>query len=254
MLDENDSGEGQVRVGCAGWSVPTEWAAHFPPNGSHLERYAGRFPAVEIDSSFYRPHRPATYERWAATTPDSFRFAVKAPREVTHRHRLSEAGTEALDRFLGECGALGVKRGPILFQLPPSLEFDAEVVATFFRLLRERFQGSVVCEPRHPSFFHAEADAILSQFHIDRVAADPAVTPDAARPGGWPRLVYYRLHGSPRIYYSAYPTETLDALADALRTAAGRAAETWCILDNTAAGAATGDALGMQERLTATSG
>src|SRR4051812_32051961 len=70
-------------VGCAGWSVPKEHAGHFPAAGSHLQRYASRFPAVEINSSFYRPHRPATYARWAATVPDRFRFAGKVPREIT---------------------------------------------------------------------------------------------------------------------------------------------------------------------------
>jgi len=251
MFDENDTDERQIRVGCAGWSVPAEWAERFPAGVSHLQRYSSQFSGVEINSSFYRPHRPATYARWAATTPEGFRFAVKAPREVTHKHRLTEAGMEALDRFLVESGALGVKRGPVLLQLPPSLKFDADVAARFFGLLRERFQGSVVCEPRHPSFFEAEADALLAQFHIGRVAADPAVTPVAARSGGWAGLVYYRWHGSPRMYYSAYPTDTLDALADALRASAERAIETWCIFDNTAAGAATGDALGIQERLSA---
>jgi Protein of unknown function DUF72 len=95
-----------VYVGCAGWSVPKEHAAHFPAAGSHLQRYAARFPAVEVTSSFYRPHRPATYAKWAAAVPPGFRFSVKLPREVTHRRRL--VGTaDLLDRLLAEAGALG---------------------------------------------------------------------------------------------------------------------------------------------------
>jgi len=91
---------------------------------------------------------------------------------------------------------------------------------------------------------------LLSQGHLEvaRVAADPAVVPQAAEPGGWGGLVYYRLHGSPKVYYSAYPADFLEALAVKLREAA-KTAPTWCILDNTAQGAAPADALAVSERL-----
>ncbi len=240
-----------IRVGCAGWSVSKEHAARFPEEGSHLERYAGRFPAVEINSSFYRPHRPATYTRWAASAPLGFRFAVKVPREITHGHRLADP-EEALDRFLGECGALEDALGPLLVQLPPSLAFDGAVAASFFAALRERFAGDVVCEPRHPSWFRPEAQQVLVGHQVARVAADPPAVPSAAQPGGWGGLVYYRLHGAPRVYYSAYSEAYLAALATTLREAA-RSAPVWCIFDNTAEGAATDDALAVMERLGAES-
>src|SRR5919106_6889056 len=96
------------RIGTAGWSIPKEHAAPFPATGSHLERYASVFNAVEINSSFYRPHRPATYERWAASVPEGFRFAVKIPKAITHERRLNEAG-DHLDRFLSEAQGLGSK-------------------------------------------------------------------------------------------------------------------------------------------------
>ena len=236
-----------IRLGCAGWNVPKEHAARFPDTGSHLERYAHRFPAVEINSSFYRPHRPATYTRWAASVPAGFRFAVKVPREITHFGRLADP-EEPLDRFLAECGALGEALGPLLVQLPPSLAFEDASVAPFFAALRERFTGDVVCEPRHPSWFRPEAEQVLFQHRVARVAADPAVVPSAAQPGGWDGLAYYRLHGSPRVYYSAYPEPYLAALADRLREA-GHSAPVWCIFDNTAQGAATGDALTVIGRL-----
>src|SRR5690349_20087775 len=120
-----------VYVGCAGWSIPKEHAGLFPAAGSHLERYAARFAAVEINSSFYRPHRPGTYARWAATVPEGFRFAVKMPREITHRRRLVGA-VELLDRFLDEARALGDKLGPLLVQLPPKLTFAGDVARAFF--------------------------------------------------------------------------------------------------------------------------
>src|SRR5207245_7038537 len=104
-----------VYVGCAGWSIPKEHAGLFPTQGSHLERYAGRLNAVEINSSFYRPHRPATYARWAGSVPADFRFAVKVPREITHRRRLADAA-EPLDAFLAAAGHLGDKLGPLLVQ------------------------------------------------------------------------------------------------------------------------------------------
>jgi len=236
-----------MRVGCAGWSVPKEHAAHFPADGSHLERYAGRFSAVEINSSFYRPHRPATYARWADSVPEDFQFSVKVPRQITHERRLADA-VEPLEQFLAECGALGQKLGLLLVQLPPSLAFNADVAPAFFAVLRERFGGSVVCEPRHPTWFTPDAEHLLAGHRIARVAADPASTPQAAQPGGWPGLVYYRLHGSPRVYYSDYSNDSLAALAQGLRAASAPA---WCIFDNTALFHATANALRLVERLTA---
>lgn len=236
-----------VFVGCAGWSIPKEHAGRFPENGSHLERYAQRLSAVEINSSFYRPHQPATYARWAGSAPDGFRFAVKVPREITHTRRLQDPA-EPLERFLSECAALGDKLGPLLVQLPPSLAFDRSIASAFFAALRYRFEGRVVCEPRHPSWFGGEAEQVLVDVHAARVAADPAPVPEAAHPGGWRGLTYYRLHGSPRIYYSDYGADFLKTLAQALRAQA-QTAETWCIFDNTALGAATANALSVTEAI-----
>src|SRR5690349_12428290 len=80
MADAHPDRVENVRVGCAGWSLPKEHADRFPAEGSHLERYAACFPAVEINSSFYKPHRPTTYARWAASVPPDFRFSVKVPK------------------------------------------------------------------------------------------------------------------------------------------------------------------------------
>ena len=236
-----------VRVGCAGWALRKEHAAEFPTGGTHLARYAGRFPAVEINSSFYRRHKPATYARWAESVPPDFRFAVKVPRDVTHARRL--IGTEdVLDRFLPEATALGAKLGPLLVQLPPSLVFDAGVLKLFLGGLRARFDGAVVLEPRHPTWFEGGAERVLKAHRISRVAADPAVVPAAAEPGGWGGLVYYRLHGSPKMYYSAYDATYLRDLAGKLAAAAESSA-VWCVFDNTAEGAATLNALDVLGRV-----
>jgi uncharacterized protein YecE (DUF72 family) len=231
-----------IYVGTAGWSIPKEHAGLFPVKGSHLERYSQRFPAVEINTTFYRPHQPGTYARWARSVPQDFRFAVKVPREITHTRRLAGA-TERLGSFLAETAALGDKLGPLLVQLPPSLRFDPRLVAAFFTALRERFSGDVACEPRHPSWFTLDAGALLGAHQVARVAADPAVHPLAGVPGGWPGLIYYRLHGSPHMYYSTYTSETLNRIAVKLVEASGQAPGAWCIFDNTAEGAATKNAL-----------
>ena len=231
-----------LRVGTAGWSIPRAVDDRFPDGASILARYAQALPAVEINSSFYRPHRRATYERWAATTPEAFAFAVKAPKSVTHERRLRDADA-LLARFLDEIGGLGAKLGAVLIQLPPSLPFD-ETAETFLRDWRDRHAGPTVCEPRHPSWFTPAADAALGDAWIARVAADPAVVPQAAEPGGWRGLTYLRLHGSPRMYASAYGP---DALAAAARRLDQRPTGTvgWCIFDNTMLGAATENALAL---------
>ena len=232
-------------VGCAGWSLPRAERAAFPEVGTHLERYAARLPAVEINSSFYRPHRPATYARWAAGVPAAFRFAVKVPRAITHDARLA-AAEAPLDAFLAEATALGPRLGCLLVQLPPSLAFEPDVARAFLVALRERHAGAVAIEPRHASWFTRPVARLLAGHEVARVAADPARVPPAAEPGGWSGLAYFRLHGSPRMYYSAYEPAYLDALEAELNRAPG---EVWCIFDNTVSGAAAANALDMTRRV-----
>jgi uncharacterized protein YecE (DUF72 family) len=232
-----------MRIGCAGWNVPKQHMAMFSAAGSHLHRYARRFNAVEINSSFYRPHRRVTYERWAKTVPDDFAFAVKLPKQITHELRLA-AAEPALDIFLDQASGLGAKLGPLLIQLPPSLVFDSAVAQAFFAALRARHAGNVVCEPRHATWFTAAADALLAGFQIARAAADPPVGTALCEPGGWQGLHYYRLHGAPRIYYSEYDAAFLQRLA---QTLSGRSGARWCIFDNTARGAATTNAALLQQ-------
>src|SRR6185436_4645125 len=178
----------------------------------------------------------ATYSKWAIATPPWFRFAVKVPRTVTHDGKL-RASRSLLERFLEETGRLGDKRGPLLVQLPPSLALEPRVAHRFFALLRSLHSGMVVCEPRHPTWFSHEADALLVRYAVARVAADPPPAPGAAMPAGWPGLIYIRLHGSPRTYWSRYDAAYIAQLADRLkRTPAS--VDAWCVFDNTAAGAA----------------
>lgn len=233
-------------VGTAGWSLPTSDAARFAAEGSALERYASRFAGVEINSSFHRPHRRSTWERWAATVPPGFRFSAKLPKAITHVRKLVECG-EALAGFAAETAGLGEKLAVLLVQLPPSLAFDETVADPFFAQLGRMTNAAVVCEPRHPSWFEPAADDLLDQWRVARAGADPARVPAAASPGGWPGLRYLRLHGSPQIYRSSYDDERLEGYARLLRDA--HDAPAWCIFDNTAGSAATGNALALTERL-----
>jgi uncharacterized protein YecE (DUF72 family) len=236
-------------VGTAGWSIPRIDSEHFPDMGSSLQRYSARLPCAEINSTFHRPHRPSTYERWAGEVPDSFRFAVKLRRTITHDQRL--ASTEALvSAFLEEIAPLGGKAAVLLVQLPPSLAFDAAVAGAFFTHLRKATRLLLACEPRHASWFGAEADAMLAEEEVARVAADPVRVDGAGTPGGWRGFSYYRLHGSPVPYRSSYEDERLLGYADAIGRdrAAGR--DGWCIFDNTASSAAMGNALRLSELLT----
>jgi len=240
------------QIGCAGWALPKPYQSEFPAAGTHLERYARRFTAVEINSSFYRPHQPATYARWADSVPADFQFAVKVPKAITHDQRLV-ATDVLLDVFLSEATALGHKLGCLLVQLPPSLAYDGPTAESFFTDVRARYDGAVALEPRHASWFTNEVETRLRTHRIARVAADPAPVPAAHEPAGWPELVYVRLHGSPRIYYSAYDDQHVDRLAERLRAAAARGSNIWCIFDNTALGAAVPNALGLMARLSSDS-
>jgi uncharacterized protein YecE (DUF72 family) len=203
---------------------------------------------VEINSSFYRSHRAATYARWREETPDRFRFAVKAPREITHNRRL-QGVAPLLDQFLSEIAPLEEKLGPILVQLPPRLTLKPTTAEAFFRAFRDRFAGALVLEPRHKTWFTEEAENLLKAHRIARVAADPPRAEEDGRPGGNLATIYYRLHGSPQIYYSAYSEQDLEQIADRQRQCSQAAEQTWCIFDNTAEGAATVNALDLMARL-----
>jgi uncharacterized protein YecE (DUF72 family) len=235
-------------IGTAGWSIPRAQQPRFPTGESHLARYAQVLPAVEINSTFHRPHRAATFERWAASVPGAFRFSVKIPRTITHDQRLASSAA-LLKSFLADLAPLGSRVGCLLVQLAPSLAFDARVARAFFAVLRKQFDRGVALEPRHASWFGDRADRLLNEFEVARVAADPPRAEGGGEPGGWRGLAYFRLHGSPRVYYSSYEDDFLDSLADKLRDLRCRRIPSWCIFDNTTLGAATGNALSLIERL-----
>lgn len=238
-------------IGCAGWNISRKNAAVFPTPGTHLQRYAAVFQAVEVNSSFYRPHRPSTYARWHDLVPDDFRFSIKMPRTITHQLRLQH-GAAPLNQFLSEISHLRAKLGCVLVQLPPSLDYDQGVATRFFRALRGRVSAAVVCEPRHGSWFEPAASALLSALDIARVIADPPIgndTDDYAQVNA--TRMYIRLHGSPLLYHSSYTDAYLNRLAQTLRRYVATGGQVWCIFDNTASGAAVFNAVSLQSRVCA---
>lgn len=236
------------RIGCAGWTVPAAHRRLCGPADNALARYATRFNAVEINSSFYRSHQRKTYTRWAQCVPDDFRFAVKLPKTLTHVGKL-QGGVELMDDFVDEIAGLGHKLGAVLVQLPPSLAFNAAVADVFFDELRQRYSGSIAFEPRHPTWFEPALDDFYRSHGISRAGADPARVPDAADPAGDARIRYWRLHGSPRMYFSAYDDARLSALATHIRYSQDPA-RCWVIFDNTGGGHAVADAARLQAQFT----
>jgi uncharacterized protein YecE (DUF72 family) len=249
---KNPQSASNIRIGTAGWTLPKQHAHHFPAEGSHLERCAAGFNCVEINSSFHRPHMLKTWQRWAASTPPDFRFAVKMPKQITHQAKLVNTGG-AIQTFLDQARGLGEKLGPILIQLPPKQAFDEGLAHEFLTTYRELAPEDItVLEPRHASWFTPAVDRFLRDFAISRVAADPPKgSPLAAKPGGLQTLRYYRLHGAPRTYYSEYTKASLKSFATTLREETATATrETWVIFDNTALGHATENALTLQSLVT----
>ena len=244
-----------VRIGTAGWSIPKPVAASFPGDGSQLARYSRVLACAEINTTFTGTHRPATFERWANDTPPDFRFSVKLPQAMTHGARLKGRRAE-VKAFTASLGGLGDRLAALLVQLPPSLDLDTRAARAFFRSIHAGFEGAVLCEPRHPSWFTAAAERLLIEERVGRVAADPAKPAGAGAPGGWlgeagdgrGATVYYRWHGSPRMYWSRYEDDWLDARAKEIsRWPTGT--EVWCVFDNTASGAAADDALRLRSLL-----
>lgn len=236
---------GAVRVGTSGWVYPPWRGIFYPPGLPHrreLEYLSRLVNSVEINGSFYSLQRPSSYQSWAAVTPEDFVFAVKGGRFITHMKKLRNVHTPLANFFASGVLALGAKLGPLLWQLPPSLPFDAARLAGFFDLLPrstaeaaalaqqhdERLEGRAwtsaevdrplrhALEVRHPSYRDPALIELLRLHGVALVVADTA--------GTWPYLedvtadfVYVRLHGDSELYVSGYTDEALDVWAQRIR-------------------------------------
>lgn len=223
-------------IATAGWSIPKTVADRFPEERTGLARYASLFSGVEINSTFYQRHRTSTFARWAESVPENFRFSVKIPKEITHTRAMMDIA-EPIGTFFEDIAPLGLKRGPVLCQLPPSLAFAADRFEPAFKALRAVDSGQIVIEARHKSWASADATDLLTNYAIDRVLADPERVWTVEDFREAPR--YVRLHGKPKIYYSTYTHEEIARLLKLM------APDGWCVFDNTASGAAIENALTM---------
>jgi len=269
---------GKIRIGISGWNY-AGWRGDFYPKGLvqrlELAHAAERMTSIEINGSFYSLQRPSSYAAWREQTPDDFVFAVKGGRFITHMKKLAGVETALANFFASGVLALGPKLGPVLWQLPPNLGFDAERLSTFFEQLprttgaaaevAKRHDSKVpddraltvaeddrpirhALEVRHHSFATPEAVALLRAHDIAFVVADTA--------GRWPLVeevtsdhMYVRLHGDTELYTSGYTPEALDRWAQKVRGWADAGQDVYVYFDNDAKGYAPHDAMALIERV-----
>lgn len=269
----------EARIGISGWRYPP-WRGVFYPRGlrqaDELAYAAERLGSIELNGSFYSLQRPASWARWRDSTPSGFVFAVKGPRFVTHVKRLRDVDAPLANFFASGVLDLGAKLGPMLWQLPPTLRYDPELLDAFLaRLPRSRSDASRLArhrdarmrgrssyavgrdapirhavEVRHPSFGEALDDwsALLERHGVASVAADSA--------GRYPRIdrvtadfAYARLHGETELYASGYDEASLGRWAAWTRTHLDAGRDAYVYFDNDAKVRAPFDAMALVARL-----
>jgi uncharacterized protein YecE (DUF72 family) len=268
---------GRVRVGISGWTY-AGWRGDFYPAGlphrSELSYAAERMTSVEINGSFYSLQRPTSYASWREQTPDDFVFAVKGGRYITHMKKLRDVETPLANFFASGVLALGPKLGPVLWQLPENLPYDAERLAAFFALLPRSTSAAArlaelhdakvpedralttadaerpirhALEFRSSSYCTDEAFDLLRQHDIGCVVADTA--------GTWPMadvvtsdFVFVLVKGDSEIYTSGYGDAALERWAARCRGWAEHG-DVYVYFDNDAKGFAPHDAVSLLERL-----
>ena len=268
-----------VRIGISGWTYP-RWRGTFYPRGvpqRHELRYAAeRMNSVEINGSFYSLQRRSSFEAWAASVPEDFVFAVKGGRFITHMKKLSGIETPLANFLASGVLALDQKLGPILWQLPPNLGFNADRMDAFFaqlprsagsaaeiaahhdqrvpddraltKAVHPRYRLRHAIEPRHESFRTPEFYRLLRRYEMALVISD--------NPGKWPifteittDLMYLRLHGHDQLYVSGYSDQELDDWAAKIRSWTERGCDVYVYFDNDAKVHAPFDAMSLMERL-----
>ncbi len=268
---------GAARVGISGWTYPPWRGVFYPPGLPHraeLPYASSQLSSIEINGSFYSLQRPSSWRSWFEQTPEDFVFSVKGGRFITHLKKLGGVETALANFFGSGVLALGHKLGPILWQLPPTLGFDAARLAAFFTLLprstaeaawlarhhderiKDRslvdasWDGSMrhALEVRHPSFLTAGFTALLREHAIAVVVADTA--------GKWPLIRevttdfgYVRLHGDAELYVSGYSDAALDTWAATIRAWTGSGHDVFCYFDNDVKVRAPFDAMSLADKL-----
>jgi len=207
------SQQASIRAGIGGWTFEPWRETFYPPGLPHKQEleYASRqVTTIEVNGTYYRTQTPDSFARWHDETPEDFVFALKAPRFVTNRRVLAEAGPH-IERFL-DSGLLRLQRklGPINWQFQPTKQFQPEDFAAFLRLLPAEWKGTAlrhVVEVRHASFVRQEFVALLREREVAVVVADhpqhPAIC-DATAP-----FIYARLQSASEQEATGYSRDDL---------------------------------------------
>jgi uncharacterized protein YecE (DUF72 family) len=202
-----------IRVGIGGW-VFKPWRGTFYPEGlpqaRELEHASRAVTTIEINGTFYGSQKPASFQRWAAETPDDFVFSLKGPRFTTHRRVLAEAGPSIERFFASGVRELKSKLGPTLWQLPPTKSFEAADFAAFLALLPQRLDGRPIrhaVEFRHPSFCVPEFVALMRKFSVAIALVDSEAHPLIADVTS--DFVYLRLQRTEEAIDTGYPPAAL---------------------------------------------
>ncbi len=218
-------------AGASGYAFK-EWQGIFYPEKiapeAMLAWYAERLPTVEINNSFYRMPKVAVLEQWARSTPERFRFAIKASRRITHEARLApDLAADSVAYLYQNLAALGAKRGPVLFQLPPFLKKDAARLQGFLQLLPEGHRAAF--EFRHDSWFDDEVYGLLRAAGAALVLSEreDALPPPLVCTAGWGYL---------RLRLENYSPDDLAAWAERLARAPWREAHVYFMHEPTAPG------------------
>ena len=221
---------GVVRVGIGGWVFPP-WRNNFYPEGlaqkNELEYASRQLSAIEINATYHRLQKPASFAKWRDATPPGFVFSIKGSQYVTNRRVLGKAG-EAIGRFMASgLAELGPKLGPIVWQFATTKIFDADDFGAFLDLLPRKLEGRALrhaVEVRHPSFMSPGYLALVRRHGVATVFADSDKYPSFADTSG--DFVYARLMMTESRHKTGYPPERIRFWADAARTwAVGEAAE-----------------------------
>lgn len=201
-----------IYVGTSGWNYYSFREVFYPSylkSKEWLAFYATHFNTVEVNATFYKLPTLKTFEKWYKETPKEFIFSLKAPKVITHIKRLKEVNSE-LKEFLTQISALKEKALVLLFQLPPSLKYEAQVLKEFLKILPQDYLK--VLEIRHQSFHCEEFVELLREYKVGLCFSDCA-----GRYPSWYEVqttdfLYFRMHGSKKLYVSNYEEEELRVL------------------------------------------
>jgi uncharacterized protein YecE (DUF72 family) len=228
-----------IVVGTSGWQYRDWRGAFYPeklPQRRWLEYFSQRYPTVEVNNSFYVLPKPETFARWREQTPPGFVVTVKASRYITHIRRLRDAD-EAVDRLMANARSLGEKLGPVLFQLPPNMRADVELLRSFLAGLPGDVRPAV--EFRHETWDTDQTREALDEAGAALVLPDrPGRFVEPWVTGGWSYVRFHQGGHGPGGH--DYPREKLRRWAD--RIASMEAREVWVYFNNDPTGAAIRDA------------